>query len=104
MVRAGRPVVVGRSPDDPDGIMIGPWLSGETAQMISRNHVRIELRDDVLMLTDMSTNGTVVRSRRSPFTPADEVHLGAGPAYPLQAVGHGGASPWSRRGPGRPAI
>ena len=83
-VRAGRPVVVGRSPDDPEGIRIGPWLSGDTAQMVSRNHVRIELHDDVLMLSDMSTNGTIVRSRRSPFAPADEVHLGAGPPYPLQ--------------------
>ena len=67
VVRAGRPVTVGRSPDDPEGIRIGPWLSGDTAQMVSRNHVRIELRDDVLMLSDMSTNGTVVRSRPLPF-------------------------------------
>jgi len=83
-LRAGRSVVVGRSPDDPDGVRIGPWLAGEAASMVSRNHVRLELRDDMLLVSDMSTNGTVVRSRNSPFTAADEVHLGGGPPYPLK--------------------
>ena len=84
VVRVGRPVTVGRSPDDPDGLMIGSHLSGDAAQMISRNHVRVELRDDVLMATDQSTNGTVVRSRSGPYMPAEEVHLSGGAPYALK--------------------
>jgi hypothetical protein len=84
VLRAGRPITVGRSPDDPDGVMIGSHLSGDAAQMISRNHVRLELRDDIVLVRDLSTNGTVVRSRTSPFTPSDPVHLGGGPEYPLK--------------------
>jgi hypothetical protein len=83
VVRVGRPVTVGRSPDDPDGLMIGSHLTGDAAQMISRNHVRIEMRDDALLATDLSTNGTVVRSRSGPYLPADAVQLGGGPSYPL---------------------
>ncbi len=84
VVRAGRPVTVGRSPDDPDGLMIGSHLSGEAAQMISRNHARLDLRDEILLVNDVSTNGTVIRSRKGPFSAADEVHLGGGPPYPLK--------------------
>jgi hypothetical protein len=84
VVRSGRPVILGRSPDDPDGIMIGQHLPMEIAPMVSRNHVRLELRDDTLMISDVSTNGTVVRSRTSPFASADEVLLTGGPAYPLK--------------------
>jgi hypothetical protein len=84
VLRTGRTVVVGRSPDHADGVRIGPWLAGEAAQMVSRSHVRLELRDDVVMVTDVSTNGTLVHSRMSPFTPADEIHLGGGPPYPLK--------------------
>ena len=84
VVRIGRPVTVGRSPDDPDGLMIGSHLSGDAAQMISRNHVRVELRDDALFAIDLSTNGTVVRSRSGPYTPAEDVHLSGGGPYPLK--------------------
>jgi hypothetical protein len=83
VVRVGRPVTVGRSPDDPDGLVIGSHLSGEAAQMISRSHLRLELRDDVLLATDLSTNGTVVRSRSGPYTPAEDVHLGGGAPHSL---------------------
>ena len=85
VVRVGRPVTIGRSPEDPDGLVIGSHLSGDAAQMISRNHVRVELRDDVLLATDLSTNGTVVRSRSGPYTPAEQVHLSGGAPHPLQA-------------------
>jgi hypothetical protein len=76
-VRAGWPLTVGRSPDEPDGLMIGGYLSGTAAQMISRNHIRLELREDGLHVTDLSTNGTVVRSR------AEEIHLHNGQPYLL---------------------
>ena len=51
VVRMGRTVTVGRSPDDPNGIMIGGYLTGDAAAMISRNHVRLDLRDDGLLVT-----------------------------------------------------
>jgi hypothetical protein len=85
VVRVGRPVTIGRSPDDPDGLMIGSHVSGDAAQMISRNHVRLDLRDDALFATDLSTNGTVVRSRSGPYQPAEVVRLNAGAPHPLQS-------------------
>lgn len=84
VVRAGRPVTVGRSPDEPDGLMIGSYLGGTAAQLISRNHVRLELREDGLYAIDLSTNGTVVRARSSPYTSPEQVHLGGGAPYLLQ--------------------
>jgi FHA domain len=84
VVRAGRPLVVGRSPDDADGITIGSYLSGDAAAMISRNHVRLDLRDESLVVTDLSTNGTIIGSRTSPFAAADEVRLASGAPYPLK--------------------
>ncbi len=84
VVRAGRPVVVGRSPDEPDGLMIGSYLGGDAAQMISRNHVRLDLRDEGLFVADLSTNGTVVRARSAPYSSPDEVHLSGGAPYLLK--------------------
>jgi hypothetical protein len=84
VVRAGRPLLVGRSPEDPDGIRIGEHLTGDAAAMISRNHVRLELREDALYAIDMSTNGTIVRSRTAPYGAGDEVHLAGAPPYPLK--------------------
>ncbi len=84
VVRMGWPLVVGRSPDDADGIEIGAHLSGDAASMISRNHVRLELREGVLYAIDLSTNGTMVRSRTSPYATADLLHLAGGPPYPLK--------------------
>jgi hypothetical protein len=84
VVRAGWPIVVGRSPDEPDGLMIGSYLSGNAAQMISRNHVRLDLREEGLSVTDLSTNGTVVRARSGPFSSPNEVHLSGGAPYLLK--------------------
>lgn len=84
VVRMGRTVTVGRAPDDPDGIMIGGHVSGDVAAMISRNHVRLDLREEGLLVTDVSTNGTVVRSRNSPYGAPDLVHLSGGAPYPLK--------------------
>jgi hypothetical protein len=84
---AGRPVAVGRAPDDPVCIELGPMLEGEAARQISRNHAVVELRaDGTLLVTDISTNGTVVRSRQGPTSPAEPVELERGRPYPL--------SPW----------
>ena len=84
VVRAGRPIIVGRSPDEPDGLMIGSYLGGNAAQMISRNHVRLDLRDEGLFVGDLSTNGTVVRARSAPYSSPDEVHLSGGAPYLLK--------------------
>jgi hypothetical protein len=85
VVRAGRPVVVGRSPDDPTGIVIGGYLDGTVAQMISRNHVRLDLHEDSLLVTDLSTNGTVIR-RTTRGGATDQVHLGGGPAHAIEGT------------------
>lgn len=84
VLRAGRPITVGRSPDEPDGVMIGGYLSGDAAQMISRNHARLELRDEGVFVADVSTNGTVVHSRNAPYDRAEAIHLGGGPPFPLK--------------------
>jgi hypothetical protein len=84
VVRMGRPLVVGRSPEDPDGIRIGEYLTGDPAAMISRSHVRLELREDALYAIDMSTNGTIVRTRQGPFSPGEMIHLTGAPPFPLK--------------------
>jgi pSer/pThr/pTyr-binding forkhead associated (FHA) protein len=66
VVRGGEAVTVGRSPDDRDGIVLGSYLDDVSAPWISRNHLRLELRGDELTVVDLSTNGTVVLSRRGP--------------------------------------
>jgi hypothetical protein len=84
---AERPVAVGRAPDDPVCVELGPMLEGEAARQISRNHAVFELRPDgTLMVTDISTNGTVVRRRPAPLAPAEPVELERGRPYAL--------SPW----------
>jgi hypothetical protein len=75
---------VGRSPDDPDGIRIGDHLSGDAAAMVSRNHVRLELREDAVYAIDQSTNGTVVRNRTNGYPTGPEIHLTGAPPYPLK--------------------
>jgi hypothetical protein len=84
VLHSGRPVMVGRAPDHPAGIIIGNFMSGEDLQMISRNHLQFELRDEVVVVSDVSTNGTVVRSRSSPYSAAEEIHLAGGPPHPLK--------------------
>ncbi|HLU45371.1 MAG TPA: FHA domain-containing protein [Natronosporangium sp.] len=82
VVRPEAPVVVGRSPT-PEGpgasVSLGRLLGPEAMRWVSRNHLRLDLHGDVLVVTDRSTNGTVVR------TPAGSVPLTAGQAYQLTA-------------------
>jgi hypothetical protein len=51
--------------------------------MISRNHIRLDLREDGLYVVDVSTNGTVVRSRSAGYGSGEQVHLGGGAPYLL---------------------
>jgi predicted component of type VI protein secretion system len=68
VVTAGQPVVVGRSPDEPESVMLGHWLEEEARSWISRRHLRLELRGEALYVTDTSTNGTVVKRGGGQFT------------------------------------
>jgi hypothetical protein len=84
---AGHPVAVGRAPDEPAAVELGPMLEGDAVRQISRSHARFDLRaDGTLLVTDLSTNGTVVRSRSGPASPAETVELERGRPYAL--------SPW----------
>ncbi len=79
VVRTGPPLVVGRSPEA--GISIGAYVTGGGVSMISRSHLRLELHRETLLVHDTSTNGTVIRSRTSPFGPTNEVRLTGGEPY-----------------------
>lgn len=81
-VRAGRPVVVGRAPEQEDGVAIGGWLADEAVAMVSRNHVRLEMHGETFVVTDLSTNGTLVRTGGAPAS-GERVQLAAGQSYPL---------------------
>ena len=83
-VRAGRPVVVGRAPDQADGVAVGGWLSEDAVAMVSRAHARLEMHGDQLVVTDLSTNGTLVRTGTpTPLSAAEQVQLANGQTYPL---------------------
>ncbi|WP_432977390.1 FHA domain-containing protein [Dactylosporangium sp. CA-233914] len=77
-VTAARAVVVGRAPEDPAGITIGNWLDDESSRRVSRNHLRFELRDGMLLVTDVSTNGAAVLARTGPTATPREVELNRG--------------------------
>jgi hypothetical protein len=66
VVTEGRPVAVGRSPDDRGGVVLGPYLDEQAVQWVSRNHLRLESQGGELTVTDLSTNGTVLLSRSGP--------------------------------------
>jgi hypothetical protein len=74
-VSASGPVQVGREPDDPDGIAVGRWLHEAAARWIAKTHLRLEIRDRRLMVTDLGENGTVVWRRAAPDDPGEPVRL-----------------------------
>ena len=63
VVTSARPVMVGRAPDDPGGVTIGNWLDDEATRRVSRSHLRVEVRDGGVLVTDVSTNGADVLAR-----------------------------------------
>jgi hypothetical protein len=83
VVAEGRPVVVGRAPDDRDAVVLGPYLDEEAVRRVSRNHLRLELRGGDMLVTDVSTNGTVVLSRSGPRDAPRPVGLSLDRAHPL---------------------
>ncbi|WP_344134533.1 FHA domain-containing protein, partial [Luedemannella flava] len=84
VVRAGQPVPVGRAPDSPEGVELGPWLSGDAAREISRAHAVLEMgADGTVTATDNSTNGTTVLTRTGRDAAPEQVRLERGRPYPL---------------------
>ena len=75
---AMRPVVVGRAPEEPGSVTIGNWLDDESSRRVSRNHLRFELRDGMVLVTDVSTNGAGLLARTSPAAQLREVDLNRG--------------------------
>ncbi|WP_406041300.1 FHA domain-containing protein [Micromonospora sp. NBC_00898] len=80
-----QPVLVGRAPDQSEGITLGQWLNDESRRWISRNHVRFELRVGEVIVTDTSTNGSGIRPKgsmaepdRLPLAPQQSRVLGEG--------------------------
>jgi hypothetical protein len=54
--------------------MLGHWLGDGARRWISRNHLRMEMRGDSLIVVDTSTNGTVIR-RGGSTSDADRLTL-----------------------------
>ena len=70
---------IDRAPEEISrGITIGNWLSDESTRRVSRNHVRLELRDGMILVTDVSTNGAAVLARTGSSVPPREVDLHRG--------------------------
>ena len=61
VVSADQPVVVGRAPEEPGGVMLGQWLTDDARKWISRGHALLALDGTDLTVRDVSTNGTGVR-------------------------------------------
>jgi hypothetical protein len=66
VVRAGQPMQIGRADGDPDVVSVRQWLHEAAVAWISPVHLRLEARDEGLVITDLSENGTVVWQRSGP--------------------------------------
>jgi hypothetical protein len=75
VVTPERPVVIGRSQEEPENVQLGPWLAGGATTWVSRSHIRLELRDGTLAVTDLSTNGTTVLTRAAANAEAERIRL-----------------------------
>lgn len=78
LLREGTPVVVGRAPEEPDGVGVGLALDERGLRWVSRSHVRLELHGHTVRVTDTSTNGTVVLARTGPAEPPRRTQLRRG--------------------------
>lgn len=66
VVNTERPVIVGRDPGEPDEINVGDWLHEAAADWIGKQHLRLEVQGDELVVTDTSENGTLIWKRTGP--------------------------------------
>src|SRR5690606_38180830 len=78
VVRADQPVTVGRNPDQAPSVRLGLLLDEETARLVSRSHLRMELSGGALSVVDTSTNGTAVLSRSGPDAEPQRIEIGRG--------------------------
>jgi hypothetical protein len=83
VVMADRPVFVGRAPEEPDAIAVAEWLHEAAARWISRTHLKLEISDNRLVVTDVSRNGTLVWIRSGPGDRPDTYRLSRDRSYPL---------------------
>lgn len=74
-VADGAPVVVGRTPGTPGDIDLSEWLHAAAAGWISAQHLRLEVREDALIVVNLSKNGTLVWKRSGPDASAVPVRL-----------------------------
>lgn len=82
-VTSGRPLIVGRAPEDRSGIALGPYLAQAAIRWISRNHIRLEVVGEDLVATDASTNGTTILVRTGPGAPPQPIKLKSGQSHTL---------------------
>jgi hypothetical protein len=71
VVRADKPAVVGRAPDDPDQVSVGDYLHEAAAAWIAKEHLRLEVHDKNLAVIDTSENGTLIWKRPGPDAAAE---------------------------------
>ena len=83
MVTVDRPVRVGKEPDDPDDITVKPYLHDAAANWISPEHLKLEIGDGKLVITDLGTNGSLVWTRADPQARPETMRLYKGKSYPL---------------------
>jgi hypothetical protein len=83
VVMADRPVFVGRAPEEPDSVAVNDWLHEAAANWISRTHLKLEISDNKLVATDLSTNGTLVWVRVERGDRPDTLRLTRGRSRPL---------------------
>ena len=65
-IAAGGSVTIGRAPEGSDVVAVAPYLDEAGIRWVSRNHGRLEFRDDGLTIGDTSTNGTTLVRRSGP--------------------------------------
>lgn len=83
MVTVERPVRVGKAPEDDDDISVKPYLHAAAANWISPVHLKLEIRDGALVITDLGTNGSLVWKRPDPQAHPETMRLYKGKSYPL---------------------
>lgn len=64
-VTEGEPVIVGRAPEGANGVSLRDLLDHDLVRDVSRSHLRFDLTDGLLTITDISRNGTRLIPRKS---------------------------------------
>ena len=62
----GAPLTIGRCPEGPGAVGLGPYLSQQIGARVSRSHIRVELREGTVVVTDISSNGSLLQHADGP--------------------------------------